>query len=143
MATDEYLAERGTPTTLEDLTQHDIFAWSSPEHAADRLALANGSEWQIVPRVQSADVHALRRLASMNMGLAYVPDSGGPVPGDPTNNLRPVMSDIVGRNTALRLLVPAPLIELPKIRIAMDLVKAFFGSIKPDRRGAPASSGDE
>jgi DNA-binding transcriptional LysR family regulator len=82
--------------------------------------------------VQSSDIYSLRLLAAMGQGIAFVPDNGMALPGDPTGHLIPVLDDLVGRPSSLRLLVPAPLIELPKVRVAMDLLRGFMGSVTPE-----------
>lgn len=129
LASREYLEANGRPATLADLNAHALFVWRSPEHEAGRLPCVDGETAVIVPRLISSDIFALRRFASLGMGIAYVPDPGVEFLGDPSAGLEQVLPEKVGQATALRLLVPAALIDLPKVRVALDLVQALVGGL--------------
>lgn len=135
LASPGYLSAHGEPSTVQDLERHQILMWRGPDYPPDRLPMVGGGHWPIEARVTTTDVVALRRMASMDLGLAFVPDPGLAIPGDPTGDLRPVLSGVVGRANALRLLVPAPLVELPRIRLAMAMLQEFIGELPPPERG--------
>jgi DNA-binding transcriptional LysR family regulator len=139
LASPSYLQTHGEPRTVQDLQGHAVLMWRSPDHANDRLPMIGGGHWPVEPRVTSSDVVALRRMASMDLGLAFVPDPGLAIPGDPTGDLRPVLSGVVGRANALRLVVPAPLVELPRIRRAMEMLQEFLGELPAPERGLTAT----
>jgi DNA-binding transcriptional LysR family regulator len=96
VASDDYLARRGTPASIEELAGHELLVWRSPD-GDPRLMPGTDRPWPVEPSVSSSDVHWLRKCAMAGMGLVCLPDARLP---DPPGSipLRPVLSDRVGRS---------------------------------------------
>ena len=52
-----------------------------------------------------------------------------PDPGIPDGTLVPVLPDVVGREIGVRLMVPAVLSEIPRIKAMLELLKPFLGNL--------------
>jgi hypothetical protein len=63
------------------------------------------------------------------MGIAFIPDAGIPASVPPGDGLVPVLPDDVGRERPLRVVVPAVLAEIPRIRAVLTEIRAFLGTI--------------
>ena len=74
-------------------------------------------------------IHLIRQFAIAGLGIALVPDAVLPDPGVPEGKLVPVLSDLVGSQIGLRVVVPAALSEIPRIRALLDLLKPFLGEL--------------
>lgn len=96
VASDDYLRRRRVPTSLEELSGHDVLVWRSADRDP-RLLPTTERPWPIEPCVVSSDVHWLRQCAMAGMGLTYLPDARLP---DPPGSvpLRRVLGDRVGRS---------------------------------------------
>ncbi len=60
-------------------------------------------------------------------GIALVPDALVPDPGVEEGALVPVLPDLVGRQLGLRVVVPAVLAEIPRIKAMLELLKPILG----------------
>lgn len=135
LASPAYLASRGTPRTLDDLTRHELLVWDGPERVASSLPLRGGGTVGVTPLVVSSDLHALRVLASDGLGIAYVVDGGLPVDVAAGAELVPVLDDLVGRERALRVVMPTGLSEMPRILAALELLRAMSQPVLPPPLG--------
>jgi DNA-binding transcriptional LysR family regulator len=63
------------------------------------------------------------------MGIAFLPDAGVPESDPPADGLVPVLPDDVGRERPLRVVVPAVLAEIPRIRAVLTEIRAFLASV--------------
>ena len=129
IADKEYLARRGRPTSLEDLAHHELFAWQVPGVDARAWPLRAGGTFAVEPALVSADIHLVRHCCLAGLGIGLVPDAMLPDPGFPEDALVPVLPDLVGRERALRVTVPAALSELPKVKMVLDRVRSFLGEL--------------
>jgi DNA-binding transcriptional LysR family regulator len=125
----DYLARRGTPRSVDDLAQHELFAWQAPGEDARTWPLRRGGTFTVEPTLLSSDIHVVRHCCLAGLGIGLVPDAMLPDPGFLDDTLVPVLPDIVGRERAIRVTVPAVLGDLPKIRMVLDRVRGMLGEI--------------
>ncbi len=129
IASRSYLAARGTPTTIEELLEHDLLAWQAPGCDPRTWTTRTGSTFLVEPVAVSTDIHMLRHCCISGFGIGLVPDAALPDPGVPPDALVQVMPGIVGRTRALRVSVPAALAEIPKVKMILDSVRRFVGAL--------------
>jgi DNA-binding transcriptional LysR family regulator len=127
LASSEYLARRGTPQSIEDLAQHDLLAWESPGDDGRLWPTKRGGTFSVSPFLVARHIHLIRQFAIAGLGIALLPDAVLPDPGVPEGALVPVLPDLVGRQVGVRVVVPAVLFEIPRIRAMLDLLKPFLG----------------
>jgi DNA-binding transcriptional LysR family regulator len=124
-----YLARRGTPASFHDLAQHELFAWQAPGADARAWPLRAGGTFAVEPTLVSSDIHLIRHCCLAELGIGFLPDAMLPDPGFAADALVAVLPDLVGRERALRVTVPAALADLPKIKMVLDRVKGLLGEI--------------
>ena len=129
VASPEYLGRRGTPRSVEDLSRHDLLAWEAPGEDGRSWPLSRGGTFPVAPIVTAPDIHVIRQLAAAGHGIALVPDAMVPDPGLPDGALVPVLPDVVGREIGVRVVVPAVLSEVPRIKAMLDLLEPFLGKL--------------
>lgn len=129
LASTDYLARRGTPKTLEELSQHDLLAWTPPGEDGHLLPLRTGDPFEVDPMLLSPDVHLLRQCVLAGLGIGFIPDGMLPDPGIEPGTLVPVLPELVGRDRPLHLLVPAALANLPKLRALLKHVQSFVAAV--------------
>lgn len=122
VASPEYLASNGTPTTLGALAGHRLLCWQPRDQDATRLPLLDGGSLKIRPALVASDVHLLRLFAAQGMGIAFVPDPIMSLAPETRGGMVRVLPDVVGRACALRAMVPEALAQLPRGRALLDMV---------------------
>ena len=128
LAHPDYLKHRGTPQSVADLPAHALVAWSGPGLDPARWPLRAGGTVDVQPRLVSNDAHALRQAALGGLGIALLPDARIPEPPG-TRPLVPVLDGVVGRELALRLVVPALLAGSTKIGKLVAMAQGFVGRL--------------
>jgi DNA-binding transcriptional LysR family regulator len=134
LATRRYLETRGTPKSTAALAKHDLLLWEARRDEPPVLPLRRGATLAVTPALTSTDIHLLRQCASDDLGIAFVPDAAFAAATTPGPELVPVLPEVVGRERAVRVVLPAALAEIPRIRAVLDQVQAFVA------RGAAAVS---
>ena len=129
VASREYLARRGTPKTVEDLQQHDLLSWECPGHDGRVWSTLRGGTIQVAPFMITRHIHLIRQYTLAGLGIALLPDAMLPDLGIPDGTLVPVLPDVVGREIGVRLMVPAVLSEIPRIKAMLELLKPFLGNL--------------
>jgi DNA-binding transcriptional LysR family regulator len=134
IASREYLKQRGTPQTIEDLKQHDLLSWENPGHEsglaeARSWPLLAGGTFPVSPIISTRHIHLLRQFAIAGLGIAYVPDAMLPDPGVAEGELVSVLPTVVGRELGLRVMVPAVLSEIPRIRALLEMLQPLLGNL--------------
>jgi DNA-binding transcriptional LysR family regulator len=124
-----YLARRGAPARFEDLADHELFTWQSPGFDPRTWPLRAGGTFAVEPTLVSSDIHLVRHCCLAELGIGLIPDGMLPDPGFPADALVPVLPDVVGRERAIRVTVPAALADLPKIKMVLDWIKGFVGEL--------------
>ncbi|WP_437957051.1 LysR family transcriptional regulator [Sorangium sp. So ce119] len=132
-----YLEWRGTPTSIDDLKHHELFAWQAPGEDARIWRTWRGASFTVEPSLIATDIHFIRHCCLSGLGIGLIPDALLPDPGVGPDVLVPVLPDIVGQERPVRLSVPEMLSEIPKIKMVMEHVRAFLA---PVSRG-PALAG--
>ena len=125
VASPRYLEAHGTPRTPGDLARHDLLLWSGPDVAPDALPLRTGGTVPVSPLVVASDLHALRIMASDGAGLLYAIDGGLPEGLGAGPELVPVLDREIGRERAMRAVMPAAFSGVPRIFAAIELLRAL------------------
>lgn len=129
IASAEYLARRGTPRTIAELAQHELLAWECPGGDGRSWPLRGGGTFPVTPVITARHIHLIRQYAIAGLGIALVPDALLPDPGVAEGALVPVLPELVGSEVALRVVIPAALSEIPRIKALLELLKPFLGEI--------------
>ena len=102
VASREYLAQRGTPRTLEDLHSHELLAWECPGDDGKLWPLRRGGAFPVSPVMITRHIHMIRQFAIAGLGISLVPDAQVPDPGVAEGTLVPVLPELIGREVAWR-----------------------------------------
>lgn len=129
VASPAYLERRGAPRTIDDLKQHELFAWQAPGEDARVWRTLQGAPFTVQPSLIATDIHFIRHCCIAGLGIGLVPDALLPDPGLGPDALVPVLPDVVGQERPVRISVPAALAEIPKIKLVIDKVRAFLGEL--------------
>lgn len=125
----DYLRERGTPQTLDDLTRHELYVWAAPGEDPRALPLNQGGTFPVEPRFIATDIHLLRQAVLAGLGIALVPDAMLPDPGVDPDAIVAVLPDVVGRELSVRVVVPSALSDVPKIKAVLKHIRTFTGEL--------------
>lgn len=136
LAAREYIQARGMPLTIDDLQQHELLAWRGPGIDPNAWPTLAGSTFNVLPALESTDIHLLRSACIAGLGVTLVPDAMVPDPGLPEGSLMGVLAAIVGRDIPLCISVPAVLADTPKVKMVLEHTQRFL-----DLQGGPHSSG--
>ncbi len=129
VASQAYLDRRGTPRSLDDLAQHELFAWRAPGEDGRAWSLCKGGIFAVEPTLVSADIHMVRHCCLAGLGIGLIPDALLPEEIPVAASLVPVLPELVGRERSLRVTVPAALSDMPKIKMVLDRVRAVLGEL--------------
>jgi len=129
LASKEYLARTGAPTSIEELAGHELFAWQLPGEDARVWPLRKGGAFAASPTLISSDIHALRHCCIAGLGMGLLPNAQVPDPGFPADPLVTVLPDLVGGDCAVRVTVLEALSDSPKIKMVLDRVRAVLGEL--------------
>lgn len=129
IASPAYLAEHGAPQTLDDLLSHRLLCWTSPDRPAVSLPLVGGGTLPVMPSLSTGDLHLLHLLAQGGHGIALVPDGMLPTNGDALTV--PVLAEQVGRTLPVRVCIPEALVDIPKVRAVVELLRAVVATLPP------------
>ncbi|MEN0065336.1 MAG: LysR family transcriptional regulator [Myxococcota bacterium] len=122
LASPAYLAAHGTPSTIEELMDHELLAWAAPGEDPTQWACLDGRILTITPALASPDVHLLRNVAAAGLGVAFLPDGLLPEPGPP---LVPVLPEVVGQDRSVRIVVPAAMEGIPRIKALLSELRGL------------------
>lgn len=124
----DYLARRGRPTSINDLAAHELLSWEAPGEDPRAWPLVSGGVFAVAPTLIATSPHLLRQVVLGGHGIGLLPDALLPDPGIERSALVPVLEDLVGRERAVRLVVPSALAEVPKIKAVLEHVRRFIGA---------------
>jgi DNA-binding transcriptional LysR family regulator len=125
IASPAYLRAHGTPSSPADLHAHELLVWEPEGTETTRLPLRGGAELEVTPALASSDIHLLRQCAGGGLGVAFVPDASLPEALVPEPALVTVLDGVVGRMRAVRVVMPAALSEIPRIKAVIDQIHAL------------------
>lgn len=128
LASSAYLGKRGTPRSVEDLRRHELLAWQAPGEDARIWPTRSGGHVTVEPALIATDIHFIRHCCLEGLGIGFVPDANVPDAAG-ASPLVAVLPDVIGRERAVRVTVPAALAEIPKIRMVLERVRAFLGEL--------------
>lgn len=129
VASPAYLDERGRPAVVADLGRHELLSWAAPGRPIDRWPTLDDRSFAVRPVAVSADIHLVRHLAAAGLGIALVPDAEVPDPTLGEHALETVLTEQVGAVTSFCLSTPTLLVDVPRVRRLLDLVRAFTGAL--------------
>lgn len=122
LASPGYVATNGMPQTVADLAQHPLLLWRAPGESGRHLTAMDGRLVPVTPALVSSDIHQLRMLVNADAGIGLLPNPGVRVTVAPVDAL-PVLADQIGREVALRLVIPEVHATLPGTRAAVQLIR--------------------
>jgi DNA-binding transcriptional LysR family regulator len=125
LASPDYLARRGTPTSVAELGAHALAAWLGPEHDVLAWPLRDGGRVTVKPMLVSNDPYGLRQHVRAGVGLALLPDADLDPLGLPVDELVVVLDELVGSSVALNLTMPAALADSPKVLKMVEFIGEF------------------
>jgi DNA-binding transcriptional LysR family regulator len=125
-ASEAYLAQRGTPSTIDELASHELLAWQAPGEDPSEWPTRNGGKFTVEPGFVATDIHLVRQCCLAGLGIGLIPDALLDGPNVPADALVPVLPEIVGRERAVRVTVPEALGEIPKIKMVLTHVRRFL-----------------
>lgn len=129
VASKEYLRRRGVPQSIDELRQHELFAWQAPGEDACSWPTLHGTTFTVEPTLISTDIHFVRNCCIAGLGIGFVPDAMLPEPGALKDSLAPVLPDIVGRVRVVRASVPEALREVPKIKMVLAHTRSSLSKL--------------
>lgn len=124
VASADYLAKHGKPRRAEDLATHRLLAWDPAESDARQWPLLAGGTLEVEPMIISADIHLLRGMAAHGLGIAFLPDARIPEDRPEGERLQPVLQNLIGRERALRVVVPTSLVDIPRIAAVLGELRS-------------------
>ena len=105
LASESYLAARAPIVAPEQLLEHTLFLWNSPDDAGPGVEVRGRGLMRIEPRLVTSDLEMLRTMAANGSGIMYGPSDtvGLDIPED--RGLVRVLPALVGAPRTLRLLI--------------------------------------
>lgn len=128
VASKAYSSRRGIPASIDDLGSHELFAWQAPGEDARVWPLRTGGTFTVEPALIATDIHLIRQCCIAGLGIGLIPDALVADPNLPADTLVSVLPEVVGRERAVRVSVPAALAEIPKIKVVLGHVRRFLRS---------------
>ncbi|MDY7228146.1 LysR family transcriptional regulator [Hyalangium rubrum] len=129
IASKDYLQQKGTPSSLQELQRHELFSWETPGGDPRSWPTLRGTVFTVQPALISADIHLIRTCCIAGLGIGLVPTVELPDPGSPADLLVPVLPDLVGRERPVRISVPEALSEIPKIKQVLTHIRQFLAPL--------------
>lgn len=136
VASPDYLARRGVPTSIEALMGHELLTWAPPGEDSRLLPTLTGEGFEVEPSLITTDIHLIRQCVLAGLGIGFIPDAGLPDPGVADTVLVPVLPELVGRERTLHVAVPAALAESPKLRAVVHNIRTFAEHVARARQSA-------
>lgn len=135
-ASQAYLDEHGVPKTLDDLRTRDVLAWLPFGERDAKLVTKAGTVHPLNTALSATNVDLIHECARLGLGIGWAPDAGLPPPPG-QEPLVPLLEDIVGFDSEVRLGIPRALAQVPKVRVFLSTIDAArefvagIGSVTP------------
>ena len=114
---------RGRPATVEELARHDLLSWMCPEEDGRHWPLLDGGSLPVSPWFLSSDPLLVRTLVAAGQGIALLPDDELSRDVMPGGRLEAVLSDQIGRQSAVWLLIPETTAKTPRGRVIIEMMR--------------------
>jgi DNA-binding transcriptional LysR family regulator len=124
-----YLAARGIPRTIDDLAEHDLLSWVGAGRGATEWPLLGGGRVAVRPRASSTSIELLRQLASRDQGLVLAPDGELANELVPSDALRVVLDDVIGRSVPVSLSVSRAILKAPGMEALLLMTRRFLDRV--------------
>lgn len=123
----DYLEQRGEPTTVSDLSRHDLIG--PDRNRRDRAFVehldANLSEANLVIRTDSHPAQLAAARAGLGIAVTQVPA------GEVDTGLRRVLSEVALAHLETWLVTHEDLRHVPKVRAVLECLSSAFGDFVP------------
>lgn len=131
IASRDYLARRGTPTSIAELAAHDTLGWSRPGHPPGQWPLLAGGAVEVTPWLTSADAHLLATVAARGGGILLIPRMPffDDIEPDPFET---VLGDEVGADLVFRVTTPFPHRADARTRETLEAILAQLQGLPQD-----------
>lgn len=106
LASPAYLSHAGVPLDLDSLSMHRMLMWRRRDAPVDRWPVASGGTVPVRPSLVSSNLGLLREACRAGEGLLFAPTE--PPPGDPSDELVPVLEDRITDELVVRTVTPHP-----------------------------------
>lgn len=126
IASADYLRRRGTPRSVEQLRDHELFSWAAPGEDACLWPMSGGISFRVEPVLIATDIHLIRACCLAGQGIGRVPGVALAEVTGAEEGLVPVLPEVVGRERAIRISVPEALSEIPKIKLVLGHIREFL-----------------
>ena len=126
LATRDYLAAAGTPTTLRDLHDHPLFVWSLSGGDGRSLPLLAGGTFAVKPALSSTDPVIGWEAARAGAGICFAPNARIPNDGWPAADVVVLLPELLGCDIPVWLVAPAALSARPGLRALIETLTAFL-----------------
>lgn len=126
IASADYLRRRGTPRSVEQLRDHELFSWAAPGEDACLWPMRGGLSFRVEPALIAPDIHLIRSCCLAGQGIGRVPGVALAEVMGAEEGLVPVLPEVVGRERAIRISVPEALSEIPKIKLVLGHIRDFL-----------------
>jgi len=122
VASPDYLARAGTPSSAAELADHDLLGGYEAGSAPQRQwPLRDGGRIAVRTRLASNDLHLVARAAARGIGIALLPSEIARRVV-PAGALVPVLEDVVGSATSITVVWAEQQFLQPKVRAFVDHV---------------------
>jgi DNA-binding transcriptional LysR family regulator len=114
-----YLASHGCPESIEELREHRLAMWRSPNQPVGRIPRKDGRSLRIDPHFVTDDPVVLYQMSIEGAFISYLPDL--PELIDPS--LKTLFDDQLLETVHARAMIPDILADLPRIREFIELTQ--------------------
>ena len=118
-----YLEQHEPITTINDLADHPIFAWVTPEGGPpEQLPVVSGRAPKLAAAMATDDLHSLIWMANKGAGLSFVPFEPALArrPDFGAESLVTVLADVVGRERPRRLVAAKSVADMPVVAAFLE-----------------------
>jgi DNA-binding transcriptional LysR family regulator len=131
VASAAYLSARGRPTSVEDLSSHDlILGTDAAEQAERRWPLRDGGSFPVEGRLVMNDIFLRLQAALGGHGIALLPVSVF-IEHLRRGEIEPVLVETIGFSGAAWIVYPERAFLQPKVRAFVDHIVAWAATIPP------------
>lgn len=121
VVSDAYLATRGAPHAVDDLTGHRLAVWRVPGRDANAIPLRSGQLFRFEPALVSEDPSQIYGLVTEGSCIAYLPAL--PQFDDPA--LKPLFPEQVAGRVQQWLAVPSIFAEVPRVQRFVEMCRTL------------------